>query len=53
MYINDSDSAYWEMDRDVEHGCTTEAVDNDLERWFSVIHSIDEFIAESRDKTPA
>ena len=51
MYLTDSNTSYWEMDRDVEHGCTTEAVDNDLERWFSVMHSVDKFIDDSSSKS--
>ncbi len=51
MYLNDSNTSYWEMDRDLEHGATTEAIDNDLERWFSVIHSIDKFISDKDDKS--
>ncbi len=33
-----------EMDVDVEHGATTEAIDNDIERWVSVLAAFAKFI---------
>ncbi len=46
MYLNDKGEPFLEMDRDLEHGCTTEAVDNDLERWFSLISTFAKFLFE-------
>jgi hypothetical protein len=44
VYRDEEDDPIMEMDMDLEHGCTTEAVDNNLERWFSLLNTFDKFI---------
>ncbi len=43
-YIDDESDPWLNMDMDVEHGATTEALANDLERWSSVLGIFTKFI---------
>jgi hypothetical protein len=43
-YIDDDSDPWVEMDMDVEHGATTDALTNDLERWVAVMGKFGQFI---------
>ncbi len=43
-YLDKAGDPWVEMDMDVEHGATTEAIANDLERWKAVIQEFRTYI---------
>ena len=43
-YLDDDSDPWVEMDVDVEHGATTEALTNDLDRWVSVLGTFGKFL---------
>jgi hypothetical protein len=44
MYRDNEDDPVIEMDVDVEHGCTVEAIENNFERWYSLLNTFDKFV---------
>jgi hypothetical protein len=43
-WLDDQSDPWVEMDMDLEHGATTEAVANDLDRWVGVVTEFNKFI---------
>ncbi len=44
VYLDNDSDPWIEMDMDLEHGATTEALTNNLDRWQLVIHEFRKFI---------
>lgn len=44
MYLSKSNSPYFEMDRDIARGLTRAAMENDFERWDSLVDTIVGFV---------
>jgi len=44
VYLDDDFEPWVEMDMDVEHGATTEAVANNLDRWVGVMSEFNKYI---------